>query len=237
MKLADIPTWFAKRWGQDATGSHIRTIPATSVDPAAASMSLGFPPDTFVDVSAGGVPPDGRDVNGALNFLSAWSQWAGAGGSVPFNAAIASAGGYPKGARVVSNSDPSLIWVSQVDDNTVNPNSGASANWRPEGVTAQTLSASGYVRLAAGLIVQWGSVTIPGGASVGSASFAFPIAFPNAAFGIVGNPINGANDNYSALTTVFPTLSLTGATVTCDSTNVVENIKAGNSVRWIALGR
>ena len=89
MQLSDIPAWFAKRFGADASGSHIRPVPATSVDPNAASMALGFPPNTFVDIGAGGAPPDGRDVNGILNFLSAWAQWQGLGGPTPRSRAIA----------------------------------------------------------------------------------------------------------------------------------------------------
>lgn len=128
MLLADIPAWFAKRFGADATGTHIRAIPSTSADPNAAAMDVGFPPNTFVDISAGGAPPDGRDVNGILNFLSAWTQWFGAGGPVRYNATISSNGGYPIGSIVQSAATAGLLWQSTVDGNTTNPDAGG-AGW------------------------------------------------------------------------------------------------------------
>lgn len=127
MLLANIPAWFAKRFGADATGSYIRTVPATTADPNAASMALGFPPNTFVDEGAGGSPPDGRDFNGILNYLSAWTQWIGAGGPIPWNSTVAAAG-YPIGSVVQSTVTAGLMWRSTVDGNTTNPDA-AGAGW------------------------------------------------------------------------------------------------------------
>jgi len=129
MQLSDLPTWFAKRWGGDATSSYIRAVPATTADPNAASMSLGFPPNTFVAEGAGGSPPDGRDFNGILNFLSAWVQWFGAGAPVPYNPAVSSNGGYPRGSVVLSASTPGLLWESTTDGNTTNPEGSSPAGW------------------------------------------------------------------------------------------------------------
>lgn len=128
MQLSDIPAWFAKRFGADASGSHIRPVPATSVDPNAASMALGFPPNTFVDIGAGGAPPDGRDVNGILNFLSAWAQWQGLGGPTPYDPAVSAAGGYPRGAVVMSASVNGRFFESTTNNNTTNPDTGG-AGW------------------------------------------------------------------------------------------------------------
>lgn len=129
MNLSDIPAWFAKRFAADATGTYVRAIPTTTADPAAASLSLGFPPDTFTDIGAGGTPPDGRDFNGILNQLSAWSQWAGVGGAAPWSSTIsAAAGGYPLGAIVLSNSVTGRQYQSQVNNNVTNPDTGG-AGW------------------------------------------------------------------------------------------------------------
>lgn len=129
MNLSDIPAWFVRRFAADATGTYVRPIPDTSADPAAASLSLGFPPNTFADVGAGGTPPDGRDFNGILNQLSAWSQWAGVGGAVPWSNTIsAAAGGYPLGAIVLSNSTTGRLYQSQVNANVTNPDTGG-AGW------------------------------------------------------------------------------------------------------------
>lgn len=129
MNLSDIPAWFAKRFGADATATYIRPIPTTSADPNAASLSLGFPPNTFAALGAGGSPQDGRDVNGILNQLSAWAQWAGVGGPTPWSSAISSAaGGYPLGAIVLSNSTTGRLYQSQVNANTTDPDAGG-AGW------------------------------------------------------------------------------------------------------------
>lgn len=130
MQLSDIPAWFAKRFAADATGTYVRTVPATTVDPAAASMTLGFPPATFTPIGAGGVPMDGRDLNGILNYLSAWSQWSGVGGPAPWSSTIsAAAGGYPIGAVVLSGTVAGRQYQSTANNNTTNPDTGG-AGWR-----------------------------------------------------------------------------------------------------------
>lgn len=130
MQLSDIPAWFAKRFAADASGTYIRTVPTTSADPNAASLSLGFPPNTFTNIGAGGAPMDGRDLNGILNALSAWSQWAGLGGPAPWSSTIgAAAGGYPLGAIVLSGTVAGREYQSTVNNNTSNPDTGG-AGWR-----------------------------------------------------------------------------------------------------------
>lgn len=130
MQLSDIPAWFAKRFAADATGTYVRAVPATTADPAAASMTLGFPPATFTPIGAGGVPMDGRDLNGILNYLSAWSQWSGVGGPAPWSSVIsAAAGGYPLGAVVLSGTVTGRQYQSTVNNNVTNPDTGG-AGWR-----------------------------------------------------------------------------------------------------------
>lgn len=128
MNLANLPTWIAKYFAQDAAGSYVRNVPLTTGDANAASFTLGFPPNTFVDEGAGGKPPDGRDFNGVLRYLSAWAQWQGAGGPIPYNAAISSNGGYPLGAVVQSATTAGLFWQATIDGNTTNPDA-AGAGW------------------------------------------------------------------------------------------------------------
>lgn len=129
MQLSDIPAWFAKRFAQDAGGTYLRSVPATTADPTAASMTLGFPPLTFTAIGAGGSPMDGRDMNGILNFVSAWTQWAGLGGPAPWSSTIsAAAGGYPYGAVVLSGTTTGRLYQSQVDNNVTNPDTGG-AGW------------------------------------------------------------------------------------------------------------
>lgn len=129
MKAIDIPSRPPSPFAVSASpGTTIRDIPETTSDPNAASYELGFPPNTFAPIGSGGQPPDGRDFNGILNTTSGWSWWNAAGGPVEYNVDFAAAvNGYPKGAMIASPY-PGFSWISLVDDNLSNPNTGG-ANW------------------------------------------------------------------------------------------------------------
>jgi len=132
MQASDIPTKFPIPFANSATpGTYKRTIPeASSPTPGAASLTDGFPPLTFTPVGSGGIPPFGQDMNGILYEITQWSRWLQAGGTVTWDSAFSTAvGGYPAGA-VVASTTAGLFWYSLVDNNTVNPDAGASANWQ-----------------------------------------------------------------------------------------------------------
>ncbi|MFM0141721.1 hypothetical protein [Paraburkholderia sp. RL18-085-BIA-A] len=133
MQASQIPVKFPLPFAADAQSGYIRPIPTQSqilTSPGAASLTDGFPPLTFIPEGAGGTPPFGKDMNGILNQITAWIQWANAGGPVTYDAAFsASIGGYPKGAYLTSASGGSW-WVSIVDNNTTNPDAGG-AGWAP----------------------------------------------------------------------------------------------------------
>lgn len=131
MIIADVPTKLDIIWASGTTSTYVRAIPNTSSDPNAASLTLGFPPNTFVDVTSGGEPPDGRDWNGILQVLSAWSQWlsAGGAGAILYDSGFSAAvGGYPKYALLAAAAAPGTFWISTVDNNTSDPDTGG-ANW------------------------------------------------------------------------------------------------------------
>lgn len=113
-----------------ANGGSKNVIPtASSPTPGLASLTDGFPALTSTPISAGGIPPVREDFNGILNLLSANTQWSNAGGFYPYDSGFStSIGGYPKGALLAMASGPGF-WLSRVDNNTVNPDSGPSANW------------------------------------------------------------------------------------------------------------
>lgn len=128
MKASAIPTKFPVPFAASATGSFIRSIPQTSTDPCAASLNLGFPPNTFQPLAAGGCPPDGRDFNGILNQATAWNQWLNAAGPIAYDPTFSTAiNGYPKGT-VLTSATFGQFWISTVDDNTSDPDTGG-ANW------------------------------------------------------------------------------------------------------------
>lgn len=135
MKAINIPTRIQLPFGNGAGGGFIRTVPVASqigIQNGAASYTDGFPPLTFQPVASGGVPPFGQDMNGVLNQISAWSRWYAAGGARAWDSAFSTAiGGYPQGS-IISALIPGSQWISTVDDNVTNPDTGG-AGWSPYG--------------------------------------------------------------------------------------------------------
>ena len=134
MKASDIPTKFPAPFANAAPGSNIRAIPATSqigIQDGAASIPDGFPPNCFLPVGAGGIPPWGADMNGLMNQETAWARWLAAGGPLQWDSAFSTViGGYPSGAVVASVTlGLGFWWISLADDNATNPDTGG-ANWR-----------------------------------------------------------------------------------------------------------
>lgn len=132
MQDSQQPAKFSIGFGASAGGAYIRPIPTASqigIQNGAASLTDGFPPLTFLAESAGGVPPFGEDFNGLLSQLSLWCQWVSAGSPAYYDSAFsASVGGYPKGALLNQSANPRFYWVSLVDNNSSNPDTGG-ANW------------------------------------------------------------------------------------------------------------
>lgn len=158
MKQSDFPTKISVPFASGAGNAYIRQIPTASqisTDPGAASLTDGFPPQTFQPLGSGGTPQDGRDVNGILNMTSAVDQAFCAGNWPQFDAAFATAiGGYPAGA-VLAGSTPGQFWVSTADNNTTVP--GAS------GATWQSLFAGLAPARGSAYLTSSGSFTVPNG--------------------------------------------------------------------------
>lgn len=122
----------------------IATVSQIGIAAGRASFETGFVPLNFTAKSAGGVPPFGSDWNGLLRQTTAGLQWVQAGGPATFDAAFSTAiGGYPQGALVVSAITFGLYWLSTVDSNTSNPDTGG-ANWLPILLTALSPRAIDY---------------------------------------------------------------------------------------------
>ncbi|MGG1954392.1 gp53-like domain-containing protein [Enterobacter cloacae] len=134
MNFTDIPARILKAFGLNGLKNTIPTDSSTSTDNnGVATFDKGFPPITMQPLSAGGIPPSGKDMNGILYALSLKEQWADAGMSYPFNSDFATAiSGYPKGA-VLLNSQQSGKWLNLTDGNSTSPESltGASTGWVP----------------------------------------------------------------------------------------------------------
>lgn len=186
MNLSDLPRRFPIPFASAAGPTYIRTIPQNAVTPtptdAPASLQTGFPPETFTPEASGGVPPNGADMNGILNQLSAWARWSAAGGAAVYNSDFATAiGGYPKGARLASTATAGVEWISAVDGNTTDPDSVSAANWIRLGKSAAALATNGYEVRPSGVVEQWGSIYV---ARDSTATVTFPIPFPTACWNI-----------------------------------------------------
>jgi hypothetical protein len=149
MQDSDIPTLIGVAFGQFAGAGYIRPVPVASqigIQNGAASFHDGFVPDNFTPENVGGVPPFGQDMNGVLNQITQWVKWYNGGGPNYYNSAFSSAiGGYAKYAILNQAGVTGAWWISTVDNNTSNPDTGG-ANWVafPNNiVAARTVTAGG----------------------------------------------------------------------------------------------
>lgn len=112
-------------FGEEANPGTINDIPEslTPSDPVqSASWKAGFPLVTMTPLSAGGIPPRGQDVNGALRAISRHSAFLGGGGQYKWSSEyVAAKGGYSIGDVIQAN-DGLNAYVSLVDGNTANFN-------------------------------------------------------------------------------------------------------------------
>lgn len=117
-------------FGESANPGTINEIPEslTPSDPVqSASWQAGFPLVTMTPLSAGGIPPRGQDVNGALRAISRHSAFLGGGGQYKWSAAyVAAKGGYSIGDVIQAN-DGLNSYVSLVNSNSVDFNSTPSS--------------------------------------------------------------------------------------------------------------
>lgn len=130
MNLSGAPAKLTAAFAVSGDKNVIPVVP--SGVPGSASWDDGFPVDTGIPVSSGGIPPSRKDFNGAFNALSALDIWYSAGAGFLFDATFAAnVGGYPKGARVL-RVDNRGYWFNTVDGNSTNPDTGG-AGWISEG--------------------------------------------------------------------------------------------------------
>lgn len=103
------------------------TIPTAATGTGKASFTEGFPAVTMLPLTAGGIPPEGKDFNGILYDITSHTIWVNAGGQYQFDAALSTAiGGYPAGMVLQSN-DGMAAYVSAVTNNTTDFNTTPSS--------------------------------------------------------------------------------------------------------------
>lgn len=122
------PKLLAKAWASDGLKNDIPAARQAGAAQESATYSEGFPGITMTPLSLGGKPPSGKDMNGVLHDVSAATVFLNNGNRYRFDAAhCAAIGGYPKGAVLMADTlDGS--YISLMDGNRDNPNSG-STKW------------------------------------------------------------------------------------------------------------
>ena len=123
--LTATPQRYTLTWAKNATSTYIRSIPETTVDVGRASLDKGFPSETFLPLTGGGIACDGRDFNGINNSITANLQWIQGGMKPVYNTDFSTAiGGYPAGA-ILHNAPDVIkgcrIYYNKLDGNTDNP--------------------------------------------------------------------------------------------------------------------
>ncbi|EIM0431465.1 tail fiber protein [Salmonella enterica subsp. enterica serovar Cerro] len=94
-----------------------------------AAYDSGFPPVTMTPISAGGIPPHGKDFNGLMHDITAAIRYVQAGGLYTYNANFAGAiGGYAKDA-ILAGVATTAVWLNTIDDNLTDPEGADSAGW------------------------------------------------------------------------------------------------------------
>lgn len=132
MQSTSLPASFTVLWAANAGVSYTHAVPVPSqigITNGAASFTDGFPPLCFSALNAGGVPPFGIDFNGILNAVTASIQVSQAGYVASYNSGFSgSIGGYPKNAILSMTGTVGGLWMSTVENNSSNPDTGG-ANW------------------------------------------------------------------------------------------------------------
>ncbi len=113
------------------------TIPEdASPTPGLASYEVGFPPLTRTPLTAGGIPPSGRDMNGVLFDVTAHLARIQGGGALlyVYDADwVAENTGYPVGAILASSANtpgaPPLYWFNTATNNATDPDDVSAAGW------------------------------------------------------------------------------------------------------------
>lgn len=151
MNSSDVPSRITKAFGVNGLKNTIPVDSSTTTDNnGVATFDKGFPEITMQPLSAGGIPPSGKDMNGVLYSTTIQQQWQNAGMTYPFSQAFSDAvSGYPKGA-IVPSSVYTGQWLNLNEANGTSPESptGASTGWVPinnYGVTQITMTSGSIV--------------------------------------------------------------------------------------------
>ncbi|EGH9408353.1 phage tail protein [Salmonella enterica] len=130
MKLNDKPRQLAVPFASTGDKNNIPDKATQQTKESGnAAYDSGFPPVTMTPISAGGIPPHGKDFNGLMHDITAAIRYVQAGGLYTYNADFAGAiGGYAKDA-ILAGISTTAVWLNTIDDNLTDPEGADSAGW------------------------------------------------------------------------------------------------------------
>ncbi|EEU8954893.1 phage tail protein [Salmonella enterica] len=130
MKLNDKPRQLAVPFASTGDKNNIPDKATQQTKESGnAAYDSGFPPVTMTPISAGGIPPHGKDFNGLMHDITAAIRYVQAGGLYSYNADFAGAiGGYAKDA-ILAGVSTTAVWLNTIDDNLTDPEGADSAGW------------------------------------------------------------------------------------------------------------
>lgn len=219
-------------------------IPVESTGTGKASFTDGFPPPTMRPITAGGIPPEGKDFNGILYDITSHTLWVNAGGQYQFDATLATAiGGYPAG-MVIQDNTGMASYVSAVANNTTDFNSAPGSIgslWLPYAGTAYsniTIATTGGTTTLTAIQATARFITVTG-TLIADANIVVPAALGR--WTVINNTTGAFAVNVkTAAGTGVPIFQTKADTVFCDATNVdydahsSQTRTAGDSTKHLA---
>jgi hypothetical protein len=139
MQQTDVPIKFNHPFASGADPANVALVPDTTTTAGRAAMISGFDPANFQPVGAGGIPPYGQDIAGLFLQSTSWNRWQAVGGPIVYDATFQLVvGGYPSGAEILLNGNPTKHAISLVDNNMQDPSASGQTQWAVFGVLQPT---------------------------------------------------------------------------------------------------
>lgn len=224
MNSSDIPDRYTKAFSVNGNKNPIPTDSSTTtLGNGEATFDSGFPPLTMTAISAGGIPPDGKDMNGILYSVTIKQQWNDAGMGYPFNSSFSSAiGGYPKGSTIPFSSLDG-VWLNTINNNNTPPENsgGVTSGWVPAtSYGVSSITASGPTNITLTALQASRDEIIISGALTGNVYLFFPAWIKkwrvtnntSGGFNVVCKTISGSNT-----ATLYP---MGRGIIRCDGANI-----------------
>ncbi len=151
--MSNPDVMWAKAFAWNATNRNtIQDERQSSQDAQDATLNEGFPLITMTAKNAGGIAPNGQDMNGALYAISSDMVHRQKGLRIQFDSAYATKiGGYDQGCILASN-DYTRDYISLIPNNLTDPNgSGTAGRWAiysgAGSIASATASIAGIVKI------------------------------------------------------------------------------------------